>query len=339
MKSALTGRDGQWDVGDRLRLYSAPEPVVVATFADDVRSGLTAPQKHLPPKYLYDDLGSALFSAICELPEYYLTRAETEILERRAGTILEMMAGPGELVELGSGTARKTRLIIEEVLRRQEHLTYHPIDISSGALLASANALVADYERLSVTAYASDYFDILATSRLRTTERVLALFLGSNVGNYEPERATDLLRTLATALRPGDGLLLGADLKKSRRILELAYDDPTGVTAAFNRNLLGRINRELDGYFDLRTFSHIARYDEVRGSVDSFLESARHQEVAIDALSMVVPIAAGERIHAESSYKFSSDDIGLIAAKAGFRVGAEWRDSAQRFSVNLLIVV
>jgi dimethylhistidine N-methyltransferase len=330
--------DGLKSVGDRLQLYRAPHPHAVATFADDVRSGLTAKRKYLPPKYLYDDLGSALFAAICELPEYYLTRSETEILQRYAGEVLQTLGGPIELVELGSGSARKTRLVIEEALRRQERLTYHPIDISPGALLASANSLVADYDRLDVMAYASDYFEILATSRLRTTERVLVLFLGSNIGNYEPEPARALLRAVATALRPGDGLLLGADLKKARRTLELAYDDPTGVTAAFNRNLLGRINRELDGYFDLRAFSHVAHYDESRGSVDSFLEAAYPHEVAIGALDLVVPFAAGERIHTESSHKFSSADIGRIAADSGFRVASGWRDEAQRFGASLLIV-
>jgi dimethylhistidine N-methyltransferase len=334
----LPEREDLTHVGDRLRLYRAPEPARAATFADDVRAGLTAEQKQLAPKYLYDDLGSALFEAICLLPEYYLTRAETEILERHAGAMVESLGRPVELVELGSGSAQKTRILIGEALRRQERLTYHPIDISPGALVASASGLIAEFARLSVTAYASDYFDVLANARLRTSERVLALFLGSNVGNYEPEVAAELLRTLAAALRPGDGLLLGADLKKDVRVLERAYDDPTGVTAAFNTNLLGRINRELGGAFDLRAFVHAAHYDYLKGSVDSFLIAQRSHSVRIEALDLTVSFSHGEAIHTESSHKFSSEDIERMAAAAGLRVRGEWRDSAGRFSVSLLVV-
>lgn len=338
MRTMLPEREELTQVGDRLHLYQAPEPLRAATFADDVRAGLTAREKQLSPKYLYDDLGSALFEAICLLPEYYLTRAETEILSRDAGAMIEAFGVPLELVELGSGSAQKTRILIGEALRRQERLSYHPIDISAGALVASANGLIAAFDRLSVTAYASDYFDVLANARLRTSERVLALFLGSNVGNYEPELASDLLRTLAAALRPGDGLLLGVDLKKDVRVLELAYNDPTGVTAAFNKNLLGRINRELGGTFDQRAFRHLARYDPAKGSVDSFLVADRAHQVTIEAVGLTVAFNRGEAIHTESSHKFSREDIGRMASAAGFTMRGEWRDAAQRFSVALLVI-
>lgn len=323
---------------DRLRLHGSGEPARVESFAEDVHAGLTAADKRLSPKYLYDDLGSALFEAITLLPEYYLTRAETEILARDAGAMLDALGGPIELLELGSGSAEKTRLLIAEALRRQTHLEYHPIDISAGALAASARRLIGEFERLVVNAYASDYFDVLENGRLRTSKRVLALFMGSNIGNYEPERATELLRALARALRRGDGLLLGADLKKDVATLELAYDDPTGVTAAFNKNLLGRINRELAGNFDLRDFAHVAQYDADKGSVDSYLVAGRAHEVRIETLDLTIAFGEGERIHTESSHKFSPADIARMGADAGFTVRATWTDAAERFGVWLLTV-
>ncbi|MBV9645930.1 MAG: L-histidine N(alpha)-methyltransferase [Candidatus Eremiobacteraeota bacterium] len=340
MKTVLE-RDGAERISERLLLYRAPHPRQVATFADDVRSGLCAPTKHLPPKYLYDALGSALFEAICQLPEYYLTRAESEILARDAGAILDAVGAPLEIVELGSGSAQKTRVLIEEALRRQELLTYRPIDISASALVGSAGSLIASYEQLIVTAYASDYFDVLLDGGLGRApgSRVLALFLGSNIGNYDPPRARMLLRALAQALRPGDCLLLGADLKKDVRVLELAYDDPTGVTAAFNKNLLGRINRELGGTFDLRAFAHTARYQPLSGSVDSFLIASHAHDVRVEGLSLTVRFEHGEPIHTESSHKFSPEDIEELGKITGFAVTRQWRDAAERFGLWLLRVV
>ncbi|MEO6913499.1 MAG: L-histidine N(alpha)-methyltransferase, partial [Candidatus Baltobacteraceae bacterium] len=181
-----------------------------------------------------------------------------------------------------------------------------------------------------------DYFAILGTPQLTFRKRVLALFMGSNIGNYRPDEASRLLRALAKSLRPGDGLVIGADLKKGRAILELAYDDPTGVTTAFNKNLLARINRDLSADFDLSAFRHIARYDVGHGRVDSFLESERKQIVRIAGLNTEIEFEAGERIHTESSYKFSIPDIAAIGAGAGFELTRTWTDAAGRFSVNLL---
>jgi L-histidine N-alpha-methyltransferase len=340
MKMTVLERDDLQRMSDRLSLYRASHPQQAATFADDVRGGLTAERKHLPPKYLYDSLGSKLFEAICELPEYYLTRAENEILGRDAGSILDAVADPVEIVELGSGSAQKTRWLIEEALRRQPELLYHPIDISESALISAAGALIDAYDRLSVIAYATDYFEVLSNAKLRTSPgvRVLALFLGSNIGNYDPPHARALLRALALAMRPGDHLLLGADLKKDVRMLERAYDDPTGVTAAFNKNLLGRINRELAGTFNLRDFSHVARYIPQKGSVDSFLVARRAHDVHIGDLDLTVSFAHAEEIHAESSHKFSREDIVELGAATGFSLVRDWRDSENRFGVSLLRV-
>lgn len=325
-------------VGERFSLYRAPASARADSFADDVRAGLTAPRKHLLPKYFYDELGSALFEAICALPEYYLTRAEAEILERYAPEMLEALGDPVEIVEFGSGSAQKTRTLLAAALARQDRVSYHPIDISPSALIASSAALVAEYDRLDVTAYASDYFEVLASARLSTAGRVLALFLGSNIGNYDPAAARALLRAMSSAFKPGDALLLGADLKKDATVLELAYSDPTGVTAAFNKNLLARIDRELGGHFDLDAFEHVARYDAERGAVDSFLVARRGMTVAIDALAIDVRLTTAESIHTESSYKFDESDIARLALESGFRVARRWTDDARQFAVSLLII-
>jgi len=325
-------------IGERLLLYRAPAPRRVTSFADDVRAGLGAPQKQLPPKYFYDELGSALFEAITFLPEYYLTRAETEILEKFSGSMLAGFDGPIDLIEFGSGSARKTKVLIAALLDRQDRVNYRPIDISPSALLESSMALVAEYQGLHVTAYADDYFDVLSSARLSTSNRVLALFLGSNIGNYEPAAGRALLSAISAAFKPGDALLLGTDLKKSAAMLELAYNDPTGVTAAFNKNLLARINRELGGRFDLDGFEHVARYDAARGAVDSFLVARRGQVVPIDALGFEARFITAETIHTESSYKFAPDDVMRLARDSGFRVEQRWIDCEGLFAVSLLVI-
>ncbi|HEY8298297.1 MAG TPA: L-histidine N(alpha)-methyltransferase [Candidatus Baltobacteraceae bacterium] len=324
-------------VSDRLEIVTASHPVHVATFAEDVASGLSGPSKKLLSKYFYDELGSALFEAITVLPEYYLTRAETQILREWGWEIVRALGNPIEFLELGSGSAVKARILIEEALRVQGTLRYRPIDISPEAVRTSAIALVDAYPKLSVTAYAADYFAILGSDQLRFDHRALAMFMGSNIGNYQPHEAAHLLASLASSLRRGDGLLIGADLKKDRATLELAYNDRAGVTAAFDKNVLGRINRELGGSFDLRDFEHIAVYDEDRGVVDSFLQAQRPHDVAIERLDTIVHFAKGERIHTESSYKFSVEDIARIGAAAGFTLHRTWFDRKKQFSVNLLI--
>jgi dimethylhistidine N-methyltransferase len=333
-----SGRNGSTREGDRFDLYRSPKPLLAASFADDVRAGLTAEKKHLAPKYFYDALGSALFEAICELPEYYLTRAEAEILERHAAEMVAAVDGPVDIVEFGSGSARKTRLLVGAALDAQETLTYRPIDISESALVGSATALCGEFERLYVAAEASDYVEVLASARLRTSKRVLALFLGSNIGNYQPDEAVALLSAMSASFKPGDALLLGADLKKSASTLELAYNDPTGVTAAFDKNLLARINRELGGEFDLDGFSFVARYDGRRGSVDSYLIASRGMTVPIRNLDLHVRFSTAETIHTESSFKFDAGDIARLAERSGFRVARAWTDLERRFAVSLLVI-
>jgi L-histidine Nalpha-methyltransferase len=326
-------------VSDRFELITVPRSRGVPSFADDVARGLASAPKRLSCKYFYDDVGSALFDAITRLPEYYLTAAEAEILAEWGWQIVRLLDAPVDFLELGSGSAIKTRLLIGEALRVQTELCYSPIDISTEALRQSSLALVEAYPGLRVRAYAGDYFDVLESHAVRLGRKTLAMLMGSNIGNYEPDEALELLRLLAAALRPGDGLLLGADLKKDRATLELAYDDPSGVTAAFDRNVLARINRELGADFDVRNFAHAARYDEIRGSVDSFLEAREASIVSIRTLGMRVEIAAGERIHTESSYKFSDEDVARMGRATGFRREYGWHDRASRFSLHLFVRV
>ena len=322
---------------DRLEIVELTAASAGHRFAQDVRDGLTATPKTLSSKYFYDDVGSALFDAITHLPEYYLTAAETEILREWGWEIVRMLDQRFEFLELGSGSANKTRVLIEEALRVQPTLRYSPIDISIDALRTSSVALVEHYKGLRVRAYAGDYFTVLQSGVLAFEHRVLAMLMGSNLGNYQPKVARQLITLIGHALRPNDGLLLGVDRKKDAATLELAYDDPPGVTSAFNRNLLSRINRELGGTFDPRAFNHVARYDPKRGCVDSFLESQHEQLVRIEALDLDVHFARGEGIHTESSYKFDENDVAALAAAGGFELRKTWTDRRSRFDLHLLV--
>lgn len=326
-------------VTDRLEIVELKTGQAGISFGDDVAAGLSLASKRLASKYFYDDLGSVLFDAITLLPEYYLTRAETQILQCSGWEIVRMLDAPFEFLELGSGSAVKTRLLIEEALRVQSRLRYSPIDISKSALASSSASLVDTYPHLTVRAYAGDYFTVLESRELQFENRVLAMFMGSNIGNYEPAQARQLLTSLARALRPGDGLLLGTDLKKDRATLEAAYNDSTGVTAAFNRNLLGRINRELGGTFDLHDFDFVATYDEGRGVVDSYLVARRPLSVSIEALRMQVKFERGERIHTEASYKYDRAIIASMALACGYSFVKTWRDPEEQFAIQLLVRV
>lgn len=306
-------------------------------FAEEVRQGLTAIPKRLSPKYFYDQLGSQLFEAICLLPEYYLTRAENEIFERYADEIVGSVQGCSTLMEMGSGSASKTRLLIEALLRKHTELVFIPVDISASALESSSLILLQSYPRLRIEAYAAEYFVALTELSKKQRGRTLALFLGSNISNFGREEAPGFLRALRGVLKKGDALLLGADLKKDRAILEPAYDDSLGVTSAFNLNLLARVNRELGGNFNLRSFKHSAFYNEEIGRVEIHLESLLSQTVKISGLNMEVHFAAGERIHTENSYKYDPEGISRLAAATGFRCAHVWFDSQKRFSSNLLL--
>ena len=325
--------------GDRLVIHNLVTRDPLADFAEDVRRGLSAPHKHLFPKYLYDELGSQLFEAICLLPEYYLTRAENEILTRYAGDIVSSIEMPNTLIEMGSGSASKTRLVIEALLRDQPELLFVPVDISASALERSSRVLLQSYPRLHIEAYAAEYFDGLAELAKKERGRTLALFLGSNISNFEPAEARDFLRAMRIVLRAGDALLLGADLKKERRILEAAYNDSLGVTAAFSRNLLVRINRALDADFYLPAYRHRAVFNEADSRIEIYVESLRSQTVVIRKLGLTVDLDEGELIHTENSYKYDLDGIAKLATQTGFVCGRTWFDEQKWFSSNLLLAV
>jgi L-histidine N-alpha-methyltransferase len=311
------------------------------TFAEDVRRGLTASPKFLYPKYFYDELGSRLFEAITSLPEYYPTRAEAEILRDHAGEIAAALGGPVWLLELGSGDGQKTRLLIEALLAGQGRLEYVPVDISESAVEASSRSLLFSYPDLRITAYVGEYHRALRAIRQERAlpGRTLVIFLGSTLGNLDPEERSTLLRDVRALLDPGEGFLLGVDLKKSEDVLIPAYNDALGVTAAFNLNLLVRINRELGGGFDLGNFRHRAIYNPGEGRVEMHLESRRPQTVPIRALEIEVPFASWETIHTENSYKFDLPQIAALAAATGFAVRQTWTDSAGRFASSLLVAV
>jgi L-histidine N-alpha-methyltransferase len=331
------------DLHLQIHLDARPQ---TGSFAEDVRRGLTTAPKVLSPKYFYDTLGSRLFEAICELPEYYLTRAETEIFSDRAGEIAAALDGRLRLIELGSGDAQKTRLLIEAILGRQSDLDYFPIDISRSAVEQSADRLLGAYPELRITAYVTEYQAALRSLRRAPlppgVHRTLVLFLGSTIGNLDPAERADLLRDIRAVLRPGDGLLLGTDLKKDEETLLAAYDDALGVTAAFNRNLLVRNNRELtDGIdeIDLAAFRHRARYDREKGRIEMHLESLREQTVRLPGLGCEARFAAGETIHTESSYKFDPAQIADLAGRTGFELRRTWTDTARRFGSHLLVAL
>jgi L-histidine N-alpha-methyltransferase len=321
---------------ERFTLVAAEVQDQGEAFSRDVRVGLTGSPKSLSCRYLYDAEGSRLFDAICELPEYYVTRAEREILQSCAAEVVSRLPLNLCLAELGSGSADKTRLLIEALLARQAALRYVPLDISRSALEESSRRLLLDYPALEIVAIAAEYNDGLG--RLFTAARPvkLILWLGSNVGNYPRKEAASLLRCLQEAMSADDRLLVGIDLRKDPEVLERAYDDSKGVTARFNLNLLARINRELGGRFDLETFRHQAVYEAEAGRVRMYLVSRRAQRVQIDGLGLEVEFQAGEGIHTEDSVKYSLAEIEALAGAAGLRLKGQWLDRQGRFAVNLL---
>ncbi len=309
-----------------------------AEFVEDIRRGLSAQPKQLFAKYLYDDLGSQLFDAICQLDEYYLTRAEDEILSNYADQIIEAIPNCETLIELGSGSAVKTRKIIEPLIRRRGELLFFPVDISPSALEESSHSLLNSYPGLRIHAYAADYFQALEALPPLGPKPALILFLGSNIGNFETKDALEFLRAIRHVLRQQDALLLGADLKKDRATLEAAYNDSLGVTRSFIVNELERINRELNANFDLWAFGLRSFYNEEVGRVEVYLESLRAQTVDLRALDLSIQFQAGERIHVENAYKYDLETLRELGRRTGFELERTWLDKEERFSSNLFRV-
>ena len=309
-----------------------------ALLADDVRRGLTASPKSLPAYLFYDPAGSELYELITELPEYYLTRAEREILDTHADAIVaraaERAKAPLSVVELGAGTASKTEALLRGVLRRQPTCLYVPIDVSSAAIEQAERRLHVHLPAVRVRPLVMTHEQALR-SLCDIEPPQLVMFIGSSVGNLEDHEASNLLRGLREALGPQASLLLGTDLRKSANLLLPAYDDAAGVTAAFNKNLLVRINRELGGRFDLDRFRHVARWNDAESRIEMHLASTVRQDVTIERLGLHVRFDAGETIHTESSIKYSLPRVERLLRGGGFCLETTFYDGERRFAVHL----
>jgi len=316
--------------------YPLASSCVDPAFARDVAEGLARPRrKSLPASWLYDAVGSALFEVITLLPEYGLTRADAALLECASDEIVAAAGKPGLIVELGSGTGSKTRHILEAASATGP-VKYLPIDISRTAL-SNCEATLQSIDRVSIEPIEATYLEgiDLALARRQPGERALMLFLGSTIGNFTRVEASVFLHRIRQRMLPGDSLLLGADLVKDTATLIRAYDDPLGVTAAFNLNLLARINRELGGQFDLGRFAHEARHNERQSRVEMHLRSRVAQRVSIDALDLTVSFARGETIWTESSHKFRAQEIRRIGERAGWQMSRQWIDPEWGFAETL----
>src|SRR5579862_3189080 len=298
---------------------------VLSEFASDVVIGLSQPgQKELPSKYLYDEVGSALFDVICVLPEYGLSRAGKRILSRHAGDVVDRLPSPVIVAELGSGSGQKTRLLLEALARKQR-VNYYPIDIS-GSALSRCQQELGQIDRVSIVGFERAYLDGLqeVAARRREDEKLFVLFLGSTIGNFDRPAGERFLREVRSILRESDALLLATDLEKPVSTLVLAYDDPTGVTAAFNKNLLARINRELEGDFVLSRFEHVVKYDEQERRIEMHLRSKEWQRVTIRRAGFRFYLREGETIWTESSHKYEPQEVAQMGERAGYRCEGQW---------------
>jgi L-histidine Nalpha-methyltransferase len=312
--------------------------VYLSEFAAEVRAALTKPlQRELPSKYLYDEVGSQLFETICVLPEYGLTRADARVLRRHAKEIVAMLPSPCHVAELGSGSGKKTRWILEALSRRRQTY-YYPIEISPSALQACEKEL-AQIDMVSVVGYEQPYLEGLraVAERREPGDDLLVLFLGSTIGNFDRGAGDCFLAEVRQILREGDALLLGTDLVKDVPTQLLAYDDPAGVTRAFNLNLLARINRELGGNFDLARFRHLALWNSEERRIEMHLESLGRQDIAISAVGLRLTLEAGETLWTESSHKYEPQEVLEMAARTGFACAGQWIDHEWPFAQSLLL--
>ena len=305
----------------------------LSSFRDEVLHGLSKPQKELPAKFFYDRLGSQLFEEITTLPEYYLTRTEIGILDANADEIVRRMGSNFALIEYGSGSSRKVRILLDQMTTSA---TYMPIDISLLYLKESAERLSDAYPDITVVAVCADYTKPFEIPKCDSFAKRVIFFPGSTVGNFEPYLARKFFHDTALTLRRGDGMLIGVDLKKDPAILHAAYNDSRSVTARFNFNILEHINRELHADFDISSFEHLAFYNGEAGRIEMHLRSTRVQEVLIGP--KVIRFAADETIHTENSYKYSVEDFQKLISGTGFTPEVVWMDEQKLFSVHYLTV-
>ena len=301
-------------------------------FRDDVLAGLRLARKQLPCKYFYDARGSRLFEEICELDEYYLTRTELSILLRHAEDICGTIGEEVLLIEFGSGSSIKTRVLLDHL---RDPAGYVPIDISRSALIAASRRLSSKYRALKVIPVCADYTAHVTLPAAIEARRNVVFFPGSTIGNFEPDQATQFLRRVREMAGNDSGLLIGVDLKKDPAILHAAYNDAAGVTAQFNLNILERINRELDGDFDTARFAHYACYNPRLGRIEMHLISLRDQLVHID--SDRIEFREGESVFTENSYKYTMSEFEQLASEAGYRLERAWIDEKRLFSVQYFV--
>ena len=320
---------------------SLPKLSAIASspIAMEVFTGLSDRPKTLSPWLFYDQAGSLLFEAITELPEYYVTRTERQILAKHAAEIVAAAAGGRDLsiIELGAGTATKTGLLLNAAVAQQGSVTYYPIDVSETALQEARTRLESELPEVTVEPIVADYTEGLRQNNagLAGAGRRLVLYIGSSIGNFSPADAIEVLRGVRAQLTPGDCLLLGTDMVKDTNMLLAAYDDAAGVTAKFNMNMLIRINRELDANFDPQLFRHQARWNEQHSRIEMHLESLLAQKVAVRALDLEVRFSLGETIHTENSYKFTDQRVLALLTRAGFKLRKQWSDDNKWFTVYL----
>ena len=312
------------------RFYNeSPEAV---DFYREVIAGFSQHPRSIPPKYFYDEEGSRLFESICKQPEYYLTRTEIVLLEKHADDIKTLVGSGSYLVEPGSGSCEKVRLLLDTL----RPMAYVPMDISCAHLRMAAAGIATDYPWLDVHAVCTDITREVSLSFIPEQAAPVMFYPGSSIGNFDPDDAVEFLACLARIAGPGGGLLIGVDLKKDPATLHDAYNDAGGVTAAFNLNLLQRANRELDADFDMGAFEHHAMYNSIAGRIEMHLTSTRKQTVNIDDHSF--DFNAGDSIHTENSYKYTNDEFRSLAQRAGFTSCAVWTDSDRLFSLHFLRV-
>jgi L-histidine N-alpha-methyltransferase len=312
----------------------------LSEFAAEITAGLSHPgQKELPSKYLYDEVGSALFDVICLLPEYGLSRAGMRLLQRYSPDIIGRLPGPVVVAELGSGNGQKTRWLLEALSRRQR-VNYYPIDISGSALNRCRQEL-GQMDMVSIVGFERAYLDGLqeVAARRREGENIFVLFLGSTIGNFDRPAGDQFLREVRAILSEGDALLLSTDLEKPIAQLRLAYNDPAGVTAAFNKNLLARINRELGGDFDLAGFEHVVRYDQAERRIEMHLRSTAWQRITIRKAGFGFYMREGETIWTESSHKYNPQEVIHMGERTGYRCAGQWFDTEWQFAQNLFFAV
>jgi dimethylhistidine N-methyltransferase len=310
------------DQGDAPRRFRDAE-------CNEILRGLEAAQKRLPSKYFYDARGSELFDQICELPEYYVTRTERAIMQTHAGEMAQILGSKVRLVEFGSGSSVKTRLLLDQL----DAAAYVPVDISGEHLHKTARELAQNYTRFPIEPLVADFTEALTLPQETVESRLTAVYFpGSTLGNFEPTAATQLLRNIRQLVGNDGGLLIGADLQKDPAELEAAYDDAAGVTAEFNLNLLARLNRDFGADFQVNAFKHMARYDHHHGRIEMHLVAKRAHEFSI--FGQRFSMQRGETIHTENSYKYTLDGLADLAQTSGFRTSKTWTDAAQRFAVQ-----